>query len=83
MKLKKDEIINYDREKLVKAIERRKIKTIKFNKENQDDTDYRKIFYNTLKTTRESNEKTGLRVADKIIRGIQTQQQRRICYTKL
>ena len=35
------------------------ISGIKFNKENQDDTDYRKIFYNTLKTTRESNEKTG------------------------
>ena len=34
------------------------ISGIKYNKENQDDTDYRKIFYNTLKTTRESNEKT-------------------------
>ena len=28
------------------------ISGIKFNKENQDDTDYRKIFYNTLKTTK-------------------------------
>ena len=35
------------------------INGIKFNKDNQDDVEYREIFYNTLKTTRESNEKIG------------------------
>nr|QJB19732.1 MAG: replication initiator protein [Microvirus sp.] len=35
------------------------IKGVKFSKENQDDTEYRKIFYNTLKTSREDNDKLG------------------------
>ena len=35
------------------------IKGVKFSKENQDDTEYREIFYNTLKTTRETNNNLG------------------------
>ena len=35
------------------------IKGVKFDKTNQDDTEYRNIFYNTLKTARESNNTVG------------------------
>ena len=35
------------------------IKGVKFSKDNQDDYDYREIFYNTLKTTREGNNALG------------------------
>ena len=44
MKLKQNEIINYDKNKLVKAIERRKIKTIKrYQEEPKDNINLHKI----------------------------------------